>query len=58
MKYESFHDYIAFHVWGTLPQDRDRMLARLDKAIEEYSTKQSVVSIIEPDSTFEIKSAY
>ena len=58
MKYESFHDYIAFHVWGTLPHDRDRMLARLDKAIEEYQTKQSVVSIIEPGSTFEIKSAY
>ena len=58
MKYESFHDFIAFHAWGTLPQDRDRMLARLDKAIEEYRTKQSVVSIIEPGSTFEIKSAY
>ncbi len=58
MKYESFHDFIAFHVWGTLPQDRDRMLARLDKAIEEYQAKQSVVSIIKPGSTFEIKSVY
>ena len=38
------HDFIAFHAWGTLPQDKDRMLARLDKAIEEYRTKQDVVS--------------
>lgn len=58
MRYESFHDFIAFHAWGTLPQDKDRMLARLDKAIEEYRTKQDVVSIIAPGSTFEIKSAY
>ena len=58
MKYEGFHDFIRFHVWGTLPQDCDRMVAKLDKAIEEYRDKQDVVSIIGPDSTFEIKSAY
>lgn len=58
MKYESFHDFISFHVWGTLPQDRDKMLARLDTAIEEYRDKQSVVSVIDPGSTFTIQSAY
>lgn len=58
MKYEGFHDFIAFHVWGTLPRDCDKMISRLDKVIEEYKDKQSVVSLIGPDSTFEIKSAY
>lgn len=58
MKYEGFHDFIAFHVWGTLPRDCDKMTARLDQVIEEYKDKQSLVSLIDPDSTFEIKSAY
>ena len=58
MKYEGFHDFIAFHVWGTLPADRDKMIARLDKVIEEYESKQDVTSVIHPGSTFEIKSAY
>ena len=58
MKYEGFHDFIAFHVWGILPRDRDKMTARLDKAIDEYRNKQEIVSVIEPGSTFEIKSAY
>lgn len=39
-------------------QDCDRMVAKLDKAIEEYQGKQDVVSVIGPDSMFEIKSAY
>lgn len=58
MKYEGFHDFISFHVWGTLPRDCDRMTARLDQVIEEYRGKQPVTAIIGPDSTFEIKSAY
>lgn len=58
MKYESFHDFIAFHIWGTLPRDKDKIASQLDAVIEEYRTKQDVVSVIGPDSTFEIKSAY
>ena len=58
MKYEGFHDFIAFHVWGKLPADKDRMIAKLDSAIEEYRSKQEIKSIIEPGSTFEIQSVY
>ena len=58
MRYEGFHDFIAFHVWGVLPRDRDKMQSGLDDIIREYSSKQDVRSIIDPDSTFEIRSAY
>ena len=57
MKYEGFHDFIAFHVWGNLPGDRDRMIAKLDPVIEEYRSKQEIRSVIEPGSTFVIQSA-
>ncbi len=33
--YDGFHDYIEFRVRGRLPKDREKMLARLDKRIEE-----------------------
>ena len=33
--YDGFHDYIEFRVRGRLPKDREKMLARLDKQIEE-----------------------
>lgn len=53
MRYEGLHDYIAVHVWGTLPRDLDKMTGRLDKAIAEYRTKQDVKAVIGPGSTFE-----
>jgi radical SAM superfamily enzyme YgiQ (UPF0313 family) len=58
MKYEGFHDFISFHVWGVLPRDMDKMQIKLDNIISEYSSKKDVKSIIDPDSKFEIKSAY
>lgn len=58
MKYESFHDYIAFHVWGSLPHDRDRMLAKLDDMIAEYKEKQDVCAVLGPDDEFVMMSAY
>ncbi|MBQ6439743.1 MAG: radical SAM protein [Mogibacterium sp.] len=58
MKYEGFHDFISFHVWGTLPRDGDKMMSKLDKVISEYAERQDVLSVIHPDSTFEIRSAY
>ena len=58
MKYEGFHDFIAFHVWGILPQDMEKMQSKLDNIIREYSSKEEIKSIIDPDSTFEIRSAY
>jgi hypothetical protein len=58
MKYEGFHDFISFHVWGVLPRDKEKMLIKLDDIISEYSSKKDVKSIIDQGSTFEIKSAY
>ena len=58
MKYEGFHDFIAFHVWGTLPADGERIIAKLDAAISEYETKQDIKAAIGPDSTFTIKSSF
>jgi hypothetical protein len=34
------------------------MISKIDKVIAEYAEKQDVVSVIDPDSTFEIRSAY
>ena len=58
MKYEGFHDFISFHVWGTLPWDGERIIAKLDAVINEYENKQDIKAIIGPDSTFTIRSAY
>ncbi len=58
MRYEGFHDYISFHVWGTLPDDCDRMTSKLDEIIEKYREQQNVLAVIDKDSTFEIKSSY
>ena len=33
--YDGFHDFIEFRVRGRLPKDKEKMLARLDKMIEE-----------------------
>ena len=58
MKYEGFHDFISFHVWGTLPRDGERIIEKLDAVINEYENKQDIKAIIGPDSTFTIRSAY
>lgn len=36
MIYDGFHDYIEFRVRGTLPKDHEKMLRKLEKAIETY----------------------
>lgn len=58
MKYEGFHDFIAFHVWGVLPRDSEKMQIKLDNIISEYISGKDVKAIINPDSTFEIKSVF
>ncbi len=58
MRYEGFHDYIAFHLWGTLPRDRAKMIAALDQKIEEYAAKKDVTAVIDQDHAFEMRSAY
>ena len=56
MIYESFHDFIKFHVWGSLPDDLDRMIVKLDQFIEEYREKQAVTAVIDKDSSFQFQS--
>lgn len=40
--YDGFHDKIEFRVRGTLPRDREKMLAKLDRAIEEYEGREPI----------------
>ena len=44
--YDGFHDYIEFRVRGRLPKDKAKMLARLDKVIEE-TPKNEVYSYVQ-----------
>ena len=43
LKYDGFHDYIAERVRGTLPRDREKMLAKLDGIIAEYEAEDGPI---------------
>ena len=45
LEYDGFHDRIEFRVRGTLPGDREKMLARLEQAIEQYRNQEPVIAI-------------
>ena len=45
LEYDGFHDRIEFRVRGTLPGDREKMLARLEQAIEQYRNQKPVIAI-------------
>lgn len=45
-EYDGFHDFIEFRVRGTLPEDKAKMLASLDKAIEAQEGKEALFSYI------------
>lgn len=45
VSYDGFHDRIEVRIRGSLPEDRDRMLARLDRAIETYSGMAPIYAI-------------
>ena len=45
-EYDGFHDFIEFRVRGTLPEDKAKMLASLDKAIEAQEDKEALFSYI------------
>lgn len=47
VKYDGFHDFVGVRVRGTLPKDKDKMLAKLDKAIEEFKEKEPVYSYVD-----------
>jgi len=45
--FDGFHDFIEVRIKGTLPRDREKMLAKLDKEIEKYSAMEPVVAYVE-----------
>lgn len=40
LEYDGFHDFLEVRVKGTLPDDRGKMLAVLDKAIEQWEKEE------------------
>lgn len=42
IKYDGFHDYVQVRVRGDLPRDREKMLAKLDKAMAEQERRAPV----------------
>lgn len=47
LKYDGFHDLIPFRVRGTLPDDRNRMLAQLDAAVVKSANTPPVYAFVE-----------
>lgn len=47
LQYDGFHDHIGFRVKGTLPQDKEKMLGMLDRAIARYEKEEPMVAYIE-----------
>ena len=46
LAYDGFHDCITFRVRGNLPQDREKMLRKLEAAIGEYEAKEPVFAFV------------
>lgn len=46
VQYDGFHDFVQFRVRGTLPRDRERMLAQLDRAIAHWRDKPPVYAYV------------
>lgn len=46
VEYDGFHDFVKVRVRGTLPDDREKMLAKLDKAIAKFKEKDPVYSYV------------
>lgn len=47
LAYDGFHDIIEFRVRGSLPRDREKMLAKLDKEIKERENLPPVYAFVE-----------
>lgn len=45
--YDGFHDYIGMRFRGKMPKDREKVIARLDAAIEKYRDKPSCYSYVQ-----------
>lgn len=44
--YDGFHDFIEFRVRGTLPEDADKMIQKLDETIACYEKEKPVYSLV------------
>jgi radical SAM superfamily enzyme YgiQ (UPF0313 family) len=42
--YDGFHDQIGLRVWGKLPRNRQKMLQKLNNAIETYTRREPVIA--------------
>lgn len=47
MLYDGFHDFIQVRTRGRVPADKERMLAKLDRAIEEYKDHDPVYAYVQ-----------
>ncbi len=47
LEYDGFHDLIETRIRGTLPRDREKMLAKLDAAIRKQSALPTVYAFVE-----------
>lgn len=46
VEYDGFHDFVKVRTRGTLPDDREKMIAKLDKAIEEFKEKDPIYAYV------------
>ena len=44
--YDGFHDFLTLRIRGNLPQDREKMLQKLDDAIARYQQEEPVVALV------------
>ena len=44
--YDGFHDFLELRVRGTLPQDKEKMLAKIDQKLKECEGKPEVFAIV------------
>lgn len=47
VKYDGFHDFLGVRIRGTLPKDKEKMLTKLDKEIEELRGKEPVYAYVD-----------
>jgi len=45
--YDGFHDFVTLRVRGTLPADKEKMIAKLDEAIAHWKTQPPVIALID-----------
>ena len=46
VEYDGLHDFVGVRVRGKLPKDKEKMLAKLDAAIEEFKGKEPIYSYV------------